>query len=185
VRRLLDDFGLRQTESHLNEWNYLPDKDWTPMLREGQGKARERFYDRVGGAEGAAFVAVALIHLQDAPLDAANYYSADSKGFGLFTPHGVPKKTYHAFRAFAMLLETPMRVDATAGDLPVCAGVNEAGDLLTVLVSNPSAVGHSVEVEADEVWLLDAAHDLERIAADKTVRLPAHSVLVVRQKLRG
>jgi hypothetical protein len=185
VRRLLDESGFRSTESHLNEWNYLPDRDWAPVLRGGQGEPRQRFYDRVGGAEGAAFVAAALIHLQDAPLDAANYYSADTKGFGLFTPSGVPKKTYHALRAFAMLLETPVRVQASAGDLPVCAGVDEAGELLTVLVSNPSGEDRLVDVVADEMWVLDAAHDLERVAVERTVRLRAHSVCVVRRRLRG
>ena len=32
VRELLDAAGFPKAESHLNEWNYLPDNDWKGML---------------------------------------------------------------------------------------------------------------------------------------------------------
>jgi hypothetical protein len=118
VRAYLDGEGFARTESHLNEWNYLPDHDWSPMIA-SQGPAREQWYERQGGAEGAAFAAAALIGFQSAPLDAANFYSGDNQPFGLFTQHGTPKKSFYAFRAFRALLETPVRVK---GDVPSGAG---------------------------------------------------------------
>ncbi len=110
LRRYLDQEGFRATESHLNEWNYLPDHDWQPMLSQA-GERREKWYARQGGPEGAAFAAAVLISLQDAPVDIANYYSADNQPFGLFTIHGAPKATFEAFRAFRALQETPVRVE--------------------------------------------------------------------------
>jgi xylan 1,4-beta-xylosidase len=182
VRDLLDRAGFRSSESHLNEWNYLPDNDWGPVLLAGQGEKRRRFYDRVGGAEGAAFAAATLLLLQDSPVDIANYYSADAKGFGLFTEHGEPKKTFHAFRAFKLLTETPMRVAVSgSGESGVfaCAGLSETGDALTVLISNVGGQ-RSVDLAFDgvpwsgpsrcEVRLLDQAHDLD---APQTSDLPA------------
>ena len=56
VRDLLDRTGFPRTESHLTEWNYLPDDNWMPLLRP-TAAPREKFYDRIGGAEGAAFTA--------------------------------------------------------------------------------------------------------------------------------
>ena len=37
IRQLLDAQGFAKTESHLNEWNYLPNEDWRPMMKEGTG----------------------------------------------------------------------------------------------------------------------------------------------------
>jgi hypothetical protein len=136
VRGFLDAQRLEKAESHLNEWNYLPDNDWNPMTS-GQGETRERWYARQGGAEGAAFAACALMELQDAPLDVANYFSADSQPFGLFTFHGVPKKTFYAFKAFQMLHDTPTRVEAIGGEpgsSAVLAGIGS--DEAMILVSN-------------------------------------------------
>jgi hypothetical protein len=37
LRQLLDAHGFTKTESHFNEWNCLPNEDWRPMMKEGQG----------------------------------------------------------------------------------------------------------------------------------------------------
>lgn len=173
VRKLLDDFGFRATESHLNEWNYLPDNDWTPVTRAGQGEPRRRFYARQGGAEGAAFVAATLLGLQDAPLDAANFFNGGSNSFGLFDPHGVPKKNYFAFKAFKMLLDTPARVAVSGRGVAACGGLSTGGDGLTLVVSVESAGARPIGISfknlpwpgplTADMWLLDADHDLERV----------------------
>ena len=139
VRGLLDRHGFQKTESHLNECNYLPENDWTSVLLPGQGPPRERFYDRLGGAEGAAFTGAALMLLQDSPLDVANYYAGDTNPFGLFSRHGTPRKTFYALKAFKMLTETPVRVEADvpkeAAGVFAAAGMSEDRAAVTVLVS--------------------------------------------------
>src|SRR6185369_13904300 len=97
LRALLDENGFEKTVMHLNEWNYLPNNDWSPMLGKGQGIAREKFYDEMGGPAGAAFTAYTLMALQDTKVEIANYYSAEVQGFGMFNIHGTPKKTFFAF----------------------------------------------------------------------------------------
>jgi hypothetical protein len=139
VRRLLDRAGFAAAESHLGEWNYLPDNDWQPVMLAGQGEKRSRFYDRLGGAEGAAFVASTLIALQDAPLDAANYFTADTGEFGLFDRTGVPRPTFYSFKAFRSLLDAPLRVQAQSpgDDTHVAAGMTRDRTAVTILVSRP------------------------------------------------
>lgn len=180
IRRLLDERGFGATELHLNEWNYLPDEDWSPIAgTAGQGLPRQRFYQRQGGAEGAAFVASALCSLQDSPLDAANYYSGDTNQFGLFDRYGAPKKTFYAFRAFARLLETPLRLQASAvadGHVAVCAGVDREGTLVQILVANFDAADPQVSVQVSglpwegpteaQVFALDADRDLEAVRSE-------------------
>ncbi len=201
IRQWLDASGFARAETHLNEWNYLPGNDWTPMLARGQGAASERWYERMGGAEGAAFVACVLVLLQDCPVDAANLYSGDSSPFGLFTRYGAPKKTFYAVKAFRMLLETPERVAAEgseAGRLAVCAGANKERSALTVLVSNLRSPEKRFDLvvarlpwEGATAWQtlrLDAARNLEPAdagrAAGPEVRIPlaleAPAVAVVR-----
>lgn len=187
VRRLLDERGFARTASDLTEWNYLPDEDWSPLLVGGQGPRRERFYDRIGGAEGAAFAIGALIALQDAPLDQAHYYAADTNPFGLFSRHGVPRKTSHAFRLFrTLLVGTPHRLRATTEGGPswiVAAGGDGAGTLSVALVKpDGGAGGFDLRVEhppwdgptAREVFLLDAHHDLDRVASAGDPPGPIH-----------
>lgn len=187
VRAFLDAEGLAKTESHLNEWNYLPDNDWKPMTA-SQGETRERWYARQGGAEGAAFAACALIALQDAPLDVANFYSADNQPFGMFTLHGAPKKTYHAFKAFRTLLDFPIRADArgaTAGRDAVLAGMRPDRREAAVLVGNLSLPdghhrltvrGFAGQGPAEiEVQLLDDKRNLEVV---RTVSMTAESLVL-------
>ena len=139
IRRLLDSKGFTETESHLNEWNYLPDNAWGPLTRSGTPSTRQRTYEAMAGAPGAAFAAAALLELQDAPVNVCNFFHGELGGFGIFTEQGVPLKVYQAFRAFQGLMETPKRVEtggAVAGKIAFAAGLSADGREATLLVSN-------------------------------------------------
>lgn len=197
VRRVLNDFGFVRTESHLNEWNYLPNNDWRPMLQEGQGASRAEWYEQMGGAEGAAFIAWAFISLQDAPVDVANFYTGEIQGFGLFNIHGVPKKTFYAFKAFRGLLDTPLRVtvrEPAGGSVAALAGVRADRQGAAVLLSNFRSPERRVNLTCEhlpwqgttrfEFLVVDAAHDLVMVregqvepgSAALTLELPAPAV---------
>jgi len=139
IRAALDRCGFQKTELHFNEWNYLPGSDWSPFERRNQGLPRERMFEQICGAPGAAFSACVLINLQDSPVTAANYYSNINHGFGLFSLHGRPHKSYFALKAFARLLDTPQRVYAAGGrpdQLAICAGLNRDKTAVGVLIAN-------------------------------------------------
>lgn len=155
VRRCLDEFGFQKTESHLNEWNYLVNEDWTPLTPKGRGVERQRFFEVLGGPAGAAFSIDVLLRLQDAPIDVANYYTGEVQGFGLFDFHGTPKATFHAFRMFRRFLDTPLRGEPTqvidigepnansrrSGPAAVlAAGIHEHRRRAAVLISAPSGL---------------------------------------------
>jgi xylan 1,4-beta-xylosidase len=145
AREMLDARGFPKTESHLNEWNYLPDNRWEPVSRKAMPRERERFYGRMAGAEGAAFVTLTLLEMQDAPVDAMFLFHGETGGFGLFNEHGVPSTNYEALRLFRMVLGTPQR-GVVAGVVPaklgIVAGTSADGRGASVLVANfahPSA----------------------------------------------
>ncbi len=139
IRRLLDGHGFTDTESHLNEWNYLPGNSWAALGSAATPASRQSFYADMAGAAGAAFATTALIELQEAPVDVCNFFHGELGGFGLFNEHGVPLKIYEALRAFQGLRETSRRV-ATRGDvagrLAFAAGLSPDGREASLLVSN-------------------------------------------------
>jgi len=178
LRTVLDQYGFGGAEMHLNEWNYLPDNDWRPML-DGQGIVRQRWYEKMGGAGGAAFVATALMDLQDSPVDVANYYCGDTNAFGLFNRFGVPKKTYYAMKAFSLLARMPVRVPVSggqAGEGPVvCAAMNQEATELGVLTAHYRGGDGPLRLRIDgfgrgrgfewEMSRIDADRDLERVSS--------------------
>jgi len=139
IRGLLDSAGFDQTESHLNEWNYLPGNDWGPIGKSGTAAGRQRHYQEMSGAPGAAFAAAALLELQDAPVDVCNFFHGELGAFGIFNEQGVPLKVHQALRAFQGLVETPRRVEtrgAIPGKLAFLAGLAPDGREAALLVSN-------------------------------------------------
>jgi len=202
IRRLLDEYGFSRTESHLNEWNYLPREDWTPLTKEGQGAAREACFLEMGGASGAAFCVQALLGLQDGFLDAANYYTGEIQGFGLFNFHGVPKKTFYAFKAFRQLLETPVRLEVKSDDPRqiLWAGISRDGAHAAILTSNFNAPDGQLTVALRnipwrgrvryEVLIVDGDHNLEKTSAGDIegqsallhFELPASSVALIQMR---
>lgn len=118
LRARLDKSGHPQTLSLLTEWNYgLSDPPPVPLVR-------------------AAFVASAMIYMQDAPIDAATLYRADN----VFGPDGAtPDKTGQALIALGMMKSTPVRLATTGGDtdgFAVEAGRSRDGRVIRILVSN-------------------------------------------------
>ena len=174
LRQLLDEHGFTKTESHFSEWNYLPNEDWRPMMKEGQGQQREQWSAEMRGPKGAAFAAWALISLQDAPVDMANFYTAEVQMFGMFNFNGVPQKTFYAFKAFRAVLDTPRRVqtpNCEAGHVAVCAGLNAGNSRAAILLSNfntPDGVSALAARQlpwdaptAFELYLVDGKNDFQ------------------------
>lgn len=198
VRALLDQHGFTATESHLNEWNHLPDRDWKGITRGATAAERARFARRMAGAEGAAFITAALIELQDAPIDVCNLFHGELGAFGLFDEHGVPQKNFHALRAFRAVSQMKQRLRSNgvrAGQTAVLAAKDDARRSVLVLLSNPSAESQRIQIAIDGLpWkpakittqFLDSDRDLlpDRDATQMSVDslavdLPAPGVALV------
>ena len=181
IRQLLDEHGFTKAESHFNEWNYLPNEDWRPMTKEGQGPLREQWSMEVGGPKGAAFAAWALISLQDAPVDAANFYTAEVQMFGMFNLNGVPRKSFYAFKAFRALLDTPRRVQTApceAGRVAVCAGLNSESTQAAILLSNFNTAGAGPDLVVRALpWKATTAFELYVVDANSDFLLARRGTL--------
>lgn len=118
IRALLNKHGFHRTRSMLSEWNDgLMDPMPPPMQR-------------------AAFISAALTYMQDAPVDVAALYRADS-AFG--TDGKSPDQTGQVLIALGRMKETPLRLRVQGADLngfAVIAGRSADGRLIQVLISN-------------------------------------------------
>ena len=203
IRGLLNAQGFTNTESHLNEWNFLPGNTWLPLSRDSPADARQEYYDAMAGAPGAAFIVAALLELQDAPVDVCNLYHGELGGFGLFNEHGVPQKNYYGLRAFRELLNTPRRVEAgggVPGKLAIVAGLNADGTEASVLVANVANSDTGLQLATThlpwsgrtivETSLVDKAHDLDLVGkttnatGNAIISLPWKSPVIVLVRMR-
>lgn len=196
IRAWLDEQGFHRAELHLNEWNFLPDNDWSPLSPENAGEVRERWYEKMGGPAGAAFIGYVLCDLQSSPIDVANLFTGDSGPFGLFTRHGAPKKTFYSLVAFRMLLDTPERVRIRGdrqGSWTACAGLSADRRTATILLAAyrppPDAIAINLshlpwKAAKCNVARLDADHNLEveesiDVADEQTLRISVKGPSVV------
>ena len=183
IRQLLDEYGVRKTESHLNEWNYLPGGSWHGASRRASPLERENFFNAMWGDAGAAFILCALTELQDAPVDMCNLFHGELGGFGLFNEFGVAQKNYHALNAFAEIANRP-RFEvrgAIPGQLAVAASNSR------ILISN---FKHAAQItlrarglpdEACEVQINAGAATRQNFAAGELrLDLPAPAVVLIR-----
>lgn len=172
LRRVLDGYGFTKTEMHFNEWNYLPGGKMNPLWSR-DGEQMTEFFAGIGSMKAAAFSACMLMAMQDAPVDMMNYYSGDNSFFGMFTTYGLPKRPYHAFRAFKALVDHPARVAVEGGqpdELHVLAGLSPDGRELAILLSHYQSSNRCVDVELKNLpWA--GAVECERLLLDETRNL--------------
>jgi xylan 1,4-beta-xylosidase len=147
LRARLDKHGFSRTRSMVTEWNYgLKDPMPTAMQR-------------------ASFITAALIYMQDAPIDAATLYRADS----VFGADGAtPDKTGQALIALGRLKDTPLRLKVKGADLngfAVEAARSADGQTVQVLLSNyqipPEFLGPRA---TDDVLHVPPAFDVRLLA---------------------
>lgn len=173
VRQILDNYGFNKTESHLNEWNYLPRNDWAPMLGDDP-IVKEKWYAEMGGPDGAVFLTTVLILIHDLKVDVANFYTGVLQAFGLFDCYGAPKKVYYAMKAFSKMLDTPVRLKTIgfSPELPALSGMDTAKNTINILApikaSSPENVSFSI---LNLSWKGNARIDIYLVDKNKNLEL--------------
>lgn len=129
VREKLDAKGFTETESILNEWNYV--RSWTE---------KDAYSTRVRASEKAgAFVAAVMCSLQNAPLDMLMYYdlrplTSWNGAYSAYTRELQPP--YYALYYWSQLaaLGTQIKADLSDSGIYVCAASD--GEKVRVLLAN-------------------------------------------------
>lgn len=183
ARNLLDRFGYHDTETILNEWNYV--RAWT---QEGLHYS----YSVIPSLKGSAFAASTMLSCQNTPLDHLMYYDAAMPAAwnGLFDKMTYePKKPYWSLYAFSRLYLLGGQVACHSDDASVYAAAaisedhTQAAIVFTHYCDLESIDGRGCEAETKAVrvdWsgfaseggvrvtyhLLDADHNLDAVSEE-------------------
>lgn len=163
IRSLLDEFGYKDTESILDEWNYI--RNWTDEFQYS--------VDVMNGMKGAAFVSSVMHSCQDSPVDMLMYYDVQPSVYdGLFDYQTfAPKETYYAFYAWNKLVKLGKQLETRVEeqDIYVTAATdqrNRRGILVTRFNEDNNVVAKKrVSLKVDKLknseiiaHLTDSAH---------------------------
>ncbi len=168
ARELLDRYGFTDTESILNEWNYVKgwhDEDWIYSLKTEKG------------LKGSAYIASAMCMSQYEPLDNLMFYDARPGGMNsLFSTDLIFErlKGYYPFYMFNQLykLDQSVALDRESKDVWAAAAAGEEQNvMLSYFNDDDNAPEKTVKVTFRNVenangvrleyYCLDESHDCE------------------------
>ncbi len=197
-RKMLDDNGLKDTESILNEWNYI--RGW---------KGEDFIYSvkTIKGLKGSAYTSAVMMTCQQKPLDMLMYYDARPCAYnGLFNTDVLCEKLkgYYPFYMFNKLykLGTYVKHESSNEDIYVCSakGENQCAVMLTHFNDLDDTAEKEVKIEFNnlgfkngaiaEYYLLDENHDLALVKDEKitsnnfstTVKMPLYTSMLIEIK---
>lgn len=187
IRSLLDENGYKETESILNEWNYL--RGWTD----------EFVYtiEKIHGIKGAAYVASIITESQRSnAVDMLMYYDTRPSAFnGVFDFYTYrPLKTYYVLKWYGEFysLCNEIRSDNLPENIYLLCGVDSVGKITAVLTYYSDDEENEIkEINIEfgkqsvyDIFLLDKDNDGELIKTtrDLSFRLNVNSCLKIKEK---
>jgi len=185
VRRMLDKYGYANTESILNEWNYV--SGWKEGFLES--------LETIGSIKGAAFDAACMLAGQHSSIDMMMYYDARPMIWnGLFDYYTLrPKWGYYAFTMFGTLYKMEQAVECTADGenlyaAAACDGNGRRGLMIAYYTDEENAPEKTVCIHGydgmAELYLLDQSHSGSSVGticpAETPVALRPNTVILLR-----
>lgn len=146
IRKALDDYGYKNTESILNEWNYLI----------GWGDLKGSF-KKIHDIEGACLTAAVMSSAQYSSVDMLMYYDARPTAWnGLFAPYTMERlKGFYPFLWFSKLYEIGKQVAAASDDEAIYAVASSNNERTAIMVTyytyDEQAREKNVKISLDDI----------------------------------
>ncbi len=189
VRALLDKHGYFETESILNEWNYV--RGWEGDIYKYSRKS-------ILSIKGAIFALSTMISCQKTDVDMLMYYDARPGAFnGIFDNLFVDEKlkSYYSFLWFADMRECEyeIRCEDEPENIYTLAGASKEGKLSAVVAyyteNDDTAENKTVKLDFGkaakfDVYLLDAENDAAYLGEydDLTFDMKPLSAVMIKEK---
>ena len=176
AREMLDSLGYKDTELHINEWQYLPDNGFSDM-RENPPVA-PKIYRSMQDSQAGAFEAATMISFLDCPYDMSMLYTTSTGHFGMYEADSfLPAKNYYSVKALGQLFHFyPERVNAEVtaemreriSSVQAAAGLDENGNLSIVIANYKNGasdfeIAFENEYTGFEVMAVTDEHSLDSI----------------------
>ena len=179
VRKKLDDAGYKETESILNEWNYL--ENWT-----------DKFVSTIKaiiGMRGAAFTGAVMLAGQKSTIDMLMYYDARVATVfnGLFDFYTLkPLKGYYPFYMFSRLYDIKSEAESRSSskDIYVAAASDGKRKAAMITYFSPKESAAEKEITVDLGKGNDGEWLIETLDAEKTMEKQTVSVTENRLTLK-
>ena len=179
---MLDKYGYTETESILNEWNYI--NSWTVGFVDS--------IEVIVGIKGAAFTAASMSALQKSPTDMLMYYDARPCAFnGMFDFFSMmPLKGYYPFLMFSKLYDLKNEAESSTDDekLYVTAATDKNGKcaaMITYYTDDDGELPKLVKINSDKNFtcrFVDRYFMFTEVPFDnetKTMKVFANSVIYI------
>lgn len=185
-RALLNKYGYVQTESILNEWNYV--KGWTD----------EYIYsiETIHGIKGASFLMSVMIESQKSSIDMLMYYDTRTSIFnGVFDFYTCrPLKGYYPFKWYGEFydLKDEIRSKNIVPDVYTLCGIDENCKITAIIAyysDDDNKENKLIKLDFGknteyDVFLLNDEHDGELIMSTKdlTFEISVYSCLMIKER---
>ncbi len=186
IKALLDKYGFGETQSILNEWNYV--KGWE----------EEFIYsiESIIGIKGAAFIMAVISEAQKTDIDMLMYYDTRPSAFnGVFDYYTYKKlKGYYPLFWYGSFydLKEEIRSVNEPENIYTLAGVDENGKITAIITSySDDDNAPSKEICVDfgktsqyDIYILDDKKDgtLEKTTAELNFTLKNHSCILIKER---
>jgi len=190
MRVMLDKYGYKNTESILDEWNYI--EDWSPKFKSSLNVIHTN--------KGAAFIAAVMSLCQNKPVDMLMYYDARiaTTFNGLFDPVTLdPLPPYYALYSWRKLVDlgTQLKTTVDEKDIYAIAATDKQGHAAVMITryckDNNEVAAEDVKVSIDGgslknsfAYITDACHLYTEIPIEANngklnIRMNPNSVALV------
>lgn len=171
VDNMLKKYGYEETESILNEWNYV--KDWSSMKEN---------YNTIMSIKGAAYTAAAMCVCQRCGLDHLMYYDARPCAFnGMFRAYTLePLKGYYPFWMFDKIYRLQNEAESLVNSdkLFACASQKEHHAAVMIVYFDDDDTAEAKDVKVD----ISGFYDKEGVVVSYILLDATHDCKVVRQE---
>lgn len=185
LKQKLIKYGYQNTESILNEWNYVKDWDVNYVYS----------IKAIHGIKGAAFTMACISEAQQSSIDMLMYYDTRLSVFcGIFDFYTYePLKGYYALYWYGMLYDCVREIPSEGNpeNIYSLCGVDSDGAAIAIIThysDDDNADNRTVKVDFGrdgeyEVYLVDSEHSGELVAvtSDLVLDLPVHSMALIKQ----
>lgn len=185
MRKLLDENGFNNTESILNEWNYVV--DWEAQFKHS--------IKMIHGIKGAVFTMATISKAAYSSIDMLMYYDTRPSLFcGAFDYYTYePLKGYYPLYWYGMFYDTEsyVKCETDIKNFYTLCGVDKNGKALAVITHyapDNNAVPENITVDFGkdgkyEIYMLDENHDGELIGTvtDLNFTMPSDSCILIKE----
>ena len=185
ARRLLDENGYTDTESILNEWNYV--RGWMEDFQYS--------INAIHGLKNASFILSTIALSQPSSIDMLMYYDTRPSAFcGIFDFYSYqPLKGYYPMKWYGMFydLEAEVRCESASENIYSLCGVDSNGKSLCMLThyseddnTEPKEIALDFGKDAEyEIYLVDKDSDeaLTKVKGAPKLTLPVHACALIKE----